>query len=389
MSKKSVDFLKNELNICEKYLNNKNAYDAVPKERDTNIPLCYKKLAIIYRFFSNESKTKKFFHHLTTIGFGLSTSRFDVEGLREEDKNNIRLLCSIGRGQLEKGIQFNLAQTDPQKATQLFEWAAENCYQSDEDIAAGIKYELYDEIAVGFLWRGYALLNLEKYEEAYELLKEVIPYFNKWKKSGGEVWQKVEYALPKALVPLCEYKLDPTPENLQKAQSSIEDYIKSLRDNKDKLEGYLYYFHLKETYPEVYSAEVAEIPAKKRPKKKKTVKKLDLPPSESDTEGSVVVFDIKGGYLDVFGTNNELEEYAEKVEELGEYPVLAGLMELYAMEAEEEPGPIIEECERLLASPDADSFLKEKTKILLQAALDAKSEGGTIMLYFDAEVYDC
>ena len=40
----------------------------------------------------------------------------------------------------------------------------------------------------------------------------------------------------------------------------------------------------------------------------------------------------------------------------------------------------------LLESPDADKFVKEKTKILLDAALDAKSEDGTIMLYFDAEV---
>ena len=199
------------------------------------------------------------------------------------------------------------------------------------------------------------------------------------------MWRKVEYALPKALVPLCEYKLDSTQEILQKVQSGIEDYINNLRDNKDKLEGYLYNFHLKETYPEIYSAEVAETSVKKSPNKK-TAKKLDLPSGESDTEGAVIVFDIKGGYLDVFGTNNELEEYVEKVEELGDYPVLANLMELYAMEREKEPEPIIEECEKLLGNPDADKFMKKKTKILLDAALDAKSEGGTIMLYFDAEV---
>lgn len=206
------------------------------------------------------------------------------------------------------------------------------------------------------------------------------------------MWRKVEYALPKALIPLCEYRLNPTPQNMQNAQTSIEDYIKSLRDKKDKLDGYLYYFHLKETNADVYDTEAAgtekNVPKSsvKSSKVKKPVKKLDLPPAEYDTEGSVIVFDIIGGYLIEFGTNNELEEYAKKVELLGGYPVLASLMELYAMEVEEDPEPIIEECERLLGSADLDVFLKEKTKIILDAALDAKSEGGTIMLYFDPEV---
>ena len=46
----------------------------------------------------------------------------------------------------------------------------------------------------------------------------------------------------------------------------------------------------------------------------------------------VMIFDIMGGYLDVFGTQNELEEYVEKVGKPGDYPVLAELMELYVME---------------------------------------------------------
>ncbi len=339
------------------------------------------RLAIMYKCLGEETKAKELFYYLAGINF--PESRF--WGLSEENKDDIDLLIQTGELLTINGIRFNLAQTNPQKATQLFEWAAENCHLPDEFIAAAIKFKNYDNIAAGHLWRGYALLNLGKYKEAYEFLIQVIPYLNKYKKLGIEMWRIFEYALAIALVPLCEYKLNPTQENLQEAQKGIEDSIKSLREYKFKLEGYLYYFHLKETFPEVYNAEIAETHAKKSPKKK-TIKKLDLPPGESDTEGSVIVFDIKGGYLDIFGTNNELEEYVERVEEMGEYPVLASLMEIYAMEGQEEPEPIIEECERLLASPDADKFVKQKTKILLDAALDAKSEGGTIMLYFDDEV---
>ena len=380
-TKKFLEYLKKTQVDCEKHLQLKNAFDAYPKTIESKNADCYENLAIIYKFWGDEEKSKWMFQYFTS--FRVPSLR--LEGLTDEEKTNIHNLIDEGIYQFRKGIYFNLAQTNPQKATQLFEWAAENCNLPDEYIADEIMAKNFDDIAVGHLWRGYALLNLGKYEEAHELLIQVIPYLNKYKKTG-EMWRKIEYVLPKALVPLCEYKIDPTPVNLQGAQNGIEDYIKGLREPKFKLEGYLYYFHLKEMFPEVYNTEIAETPVKKPPKKKKTIKKLDLPPGESDTEGSVIVFDIKGGYLDVFGTNNELEEYVEKVEELGEYPMLAGLMELYAMEGQEEPEPIIEECERLLASPDADDFLKQKTKILLDAAQDAKSEGGTIMLYFDDEV---
>ncbi|MDW7776701.1 MAG: hypothetical protein SCH39_10270 [Methanosarcinales archaeon] len=378
-----LNYLKETRCKHENYLKSKSAYDNYPEKIDDNILDGYENLAIIYEYFGNNSKSQKMYQHLTVFGYQMYTSRFAT--LSEQGKENQNLLTQHGKWQLKEAIAFNLAQIDPQKATQLFEWAAENCYLPQEYIAAAIKFKSYDDIAAGHLWRGYALLNLGKYEEAHDLLIQVIPYLNKYKKRGIEMWRIFEYALAKALVPLCEYKLDPTQENLQEAQKGIEDCIKSLREYKFKLEGYLYYFHLKEMFPEVYNAEIAEPPAKKS-SKKKTIKKLDLPPGESDTEGSVIVFDIKGGYLDVFGTNNELEEYVEKVEEQGEYPMLVGLMELYAMEGQEEPEPIIEECERLLASLDADDFLKQKTRILLAAAQDAKSEGGTIMLYFDDEV---
>ncbi len=359
---KFIDFLKSELINCEKNLKDTEAYDAVPEKRESKQTACYEKLAVIYKYKNEGEKSKKMFRHLTTFGSGVSTSRLDVVGLREEDKKDTRLLCSIGRGQLKKGICFNLANADPQKASQLFEWAAENCYQSDEDIAAGIKYRLYDEIAVGHLWRGYALLNIGKYEEAYELLIQVIPYLNKYKKSG-EMWRKVEYALPKALVPLCEYKLEPTHENLQKAKEGIEEYINGLRENKDKLEGYLYYFHLKETFADVYTSENAPEQVKTTSKTKKPTKKLDLPPTEYDTKGSVIVFDREGsGSLEVFGSNNEFEAYVEKVKSLGDFPALSSLMELYATEGLQEPEPLIEECEKLISRIDVESEVKEKAK---------------------------
>ncbi|KCZ72842.1 hypothetical protein ANME2D_01277 [Candidatus Methanoperedens nitroreducens] len=381
-NKKFIEFIKNEQNRCEIYLKEKGAYDKFPREVESKTARCYNNLAVIYKYWSDEQKSRKMFQYFTT--FRVPTSR--IEESTGKDKESTSSLVEEGIYQLRKGIYFNLAKTDPQKANQLFEWAAENCYQSDEDIAAGIKYRLYDEIAVGYLWRGYALLNLGRYEEAYEPLTQVIPYLNKYKKSG-EMWRKVEYALPKALVPLCEYKLEPTQENLQKAKAGIEEYIKSLRENRDKLEGYLYYFHLKEYFADVYTAEKAPLQAE-TPAKIKKPKKLDLPPGKYDTCGSVTIVNMDPDSLDEeFGTQNELEDYVEKVRNLGDFPVLSGLMELYAMENEQEPEPLVEECERLLSRPDIEPDMKEKTKRILKVAKDAHEAGFTVMLhYFEPEV---
>ena len=197
-------YLNNEKIKCEKYLQNKYVYDKFPETIDDEIIDCYEKLAVIYTYFDTEVKAKKMIQHLIAFGYQVYTSRFAT--LSEEGKKNNNLLVQQGKWQLREGLCFPLAHTDPQKATQLFEWAAENCLMPDEYIAGAIKYENYNHIAIGHLWRGYALLNLGNYDEAYDLLTQVVPYFNKYKKSGGEVWQKVEYALPKALIPLCEYK---------------------------------------------------------------------------------------------------------------------------------------------------------------------------------------
>ena len=337
------------------------------------------KLAVMYKCLGEEDKARNLFEYVTGINF--PPDRFWGD---EERKNDTYLLIQTGELLLMTGAILNLTKTNPQKANQLFEWAAENCFLPDEYIADETQAENYDDIAIGHLWRGYALLNLGRYEEAHELLIQVVPYLNRYKKLGIEMWRKVEYALPKALVPLCEYKLDPTQENLQKAHAGIEDYIKSLRDNKHKLEGYLYYFHLKEAFADVYGAEKAPNQTKV-PSPVKPSKKIELPPDEYDSAGSVIVFDMESGSLEVFGTQNELEEYVKKVDRLGDYPVLSGLMELYVTDGQQEPEPLIEECEKLLSDSDVDLDMKEKTGYVLNVAQDAKNEESTVMLYFDPE----
>jgi len=292
-----------------------------------------------------------------------------------------------GESQLERGIYLNLEGKDPQEADRLFEQTAENCRLTEDYIDGNIIYHNYDDIALGYLYRGYALLNLGRYAEAYGDLTKVVPYLDMMKKSGGEMWRTREYALSKALVQLCEYKLDHSQENLQKAKQGIEKYIKSLRKKGDKEIGQHYYDHLQKKFADVYSAEVAPEKGEGVPKIEKPAVKVELPPGEYGEEGSVIIFDREGsGSLEVFGSNNEFEAYVEKVKTLGNFPVLSNLMELYATEGLQEPEPLIEECERLLSRIDVEPEMKEKASLILIVARDAKEADSTVMLYFDPEV---
>jgi hypothetical protein len=184
-----------------------------------------------------------------------------------------------------------------------------------------------------------------------------------------------------ALMPLCEYKLEPNDENKQEADKGLEDFINGIKDNGEKHEALLYYYHLKESFPDVYNVplELADKMAKAKPSKK-----LELPSSQDDIRGKIVVFDREGsGSLEVFGTVNELEEYVVKVSDLGDYPTLSRLMEIYGLDEQQDPEPLIEESERLLAMPGIDPDVKTKTQYVLNVAEDAKRAGSTVMLYLD------
>ncbi len=91
----------------------------------TNIQLPHTNIWVMKR------KQSKLFNMLQH-GFLLSSSRFG--GLSKESQTDTKALIDTGQLQLREGIYYTLAKIDPQKAKQLFEWAAENCNQSDEDV---------------------------------------------------------------------------------------------------------------------------------------------------------------------------------------------------------------------------------------------------------------
>ena len=344
------------------------------------------KLATIYKYLGDKEKALKLLESITN--YEMPETRYNVIGITEEDKKDTHFLNNLGQNQIVRGIQFNLAHKYPENARQFFVWAAENCFIPESAFKEWTGIKQFDLIAVGYLWRGYALLMLGRYEEALELLKQVPLYFNKDKLRGGEVWQIYEPKLVKALLPLCEYELDSSEENRMKARKGLEDYIGLFREPKFKLEGYLYYYHLKEMFPDVYSEKLPEIkPINEtaRPMVEPVGKFVE--PERVDIKGTVFVSDSDRNNLWPFGTVNDLLRYVERVKSLGDYPLLSSLMDVYGVEetAGFEPGPLIEECEKLLSISD-DSWLRDLTESILKVAEKALHEGLGVILYLEPDV---
>jgi hypothetical protein len=294
--------------------------------------------------------------------------------ISEESKTDYRILPSVGQWLIENAIYFSFSHEYPQRARQLFEWAVENSTLPDDYIRGRIKVGCHNEVAVPHLWNGYALVGLERYQEALKYLVQVEPLFTSYKKSGGEIYEKIEYNLPKALVPLCEFKLTPTRQNLINAQKGIEEYIKSLREPRFKLDGYLYYFHLKDQFADVYTADPKdyqeELPALSKEKVN------EIPSSGSAEPQSVWIWDVVSATSgEEFGTDEELKTYVQTITHMGEFPVLSTLYDLYLQWDEFDAAELAEETRRLLAMKDLDPKIRKKTEILKEIAEYSAAKG--------------
>ncbi len=334
------------------------------------------KRAVIYKYLNEEGEAQRLFRRLVPMGYRLYSSRYGDQG--EKDKDNPSALVETGDVQISTAI-WNFFGGDPERAHQLFMWAAENTDLPPDYVRGMIGVKGYQEVAVGYLWHGYALVCLGRYGEALPLLTQVIPLFVQTRKMGVEVWQKVEYALPKALVPLCEFKLDPTADRLKAAQEGIETYLKSLKMYRDRLSGLLYYFHLKKQFADVYEADPASfIPPSGREAKQPIA--APVTGREKDPEGMIVLVltqldPPKVWTMGSFGCYAAFEAFTAYVSSLGGYPALEALMDTYTLEEQQEAAPFIEECERLLLLRDLDPKVRAVAEEILSALQTAVQEG--------------
>ena len=371
-------FLEEEKEKWEGFLKNEGIFEEYPVELNSAITRAYINLGKIYLCLHDIERAKWFLKYPTTIN--VPSSR--LEGISNKDDRD--LVFSYGEYALKKGIFFDLSNSDLKTADRMFLYASEDFVVPKADVDFWVKHRLYDHIAYGHLWRSYSLIRINRYHEALELLIQVVPYLDRYKKTGVEMWRTVEYALTKALIPLCEYKLDPTEENLASAKKGIEDFIKSLRGKRDKFEAYLYYFHLKEKFADVYEAESVPVAAKPAVKKPVEEKKVEFPVNDEES-GEIIVATYDVGFVDIFGTTSDLEKYCAQVKELGDFPNLSSLMEVYVTGSELEPEPLAKECERLLAMDGVNDWIRDRTELMRDTTEDAKETGAYVYLYFNSD----
>lgn len=383
LSEKFLVFLNEEKAEHEKKLKENGALYEYPKKMDPNINRAYKRLGRIYRCFDDYQRSIWCFKYF--IINNAPTSKHD--GLTDADIANASTVHESSIYLIEVAVYLNLSDTDPETANKLFGWAAENFVIPQKEFDFWTKQQYYDNIAVAHLWRGYSLLCLGEYKEAHELLVQVAPYLDRYKKTGVEMWRTVEYALTKAVVPLCEYKLEPSAENLERAKNGIEEFIKRLKENRDKLEAYLYYFHLKEKFADIYNADSPVCTSARPVKKKAKAKKLIKAPEEDEEKpGIITVTTFEGGYEESLGTNQELEKYCAEIEEMEDFPLLASVMEIYVMDSSIDPEFLEDECRRLLTRKDIEKWMRDMTLVLLEAAMDAIGTGHELSFYL--QIYD-
>lgn len=351
--------------------------DYLDKRLDDTNTHDYEKL-IIYLIFNDYETAENHINKALDLGYIIRSSKWG--GSSEDILNKRDLLAQTGELQINHAIYLRLLQENPEKVSQLFEWAAENCTLPEDYIHGCIKFKCHNEVAVPHLWHGYALLGLERYQEALEYLKQVEPLFIAYKKSGGEIYERLEFNLPKALIPLCEFKLNPTRQNLINAQNGIEEYIKSLREPRFKLDGYLYYFHLKDQFADVYSADPKDYPEEVATPVTEPVRKI--PASKSAEPQNVWIWDVVSATSgEEFGTDEELSMYAEYVKNRGGFPVLSSLMDLYLMWDEFDARELADEAGRLLAGGNLPPEIQQKTEIIKTLAeYSAKKGSGRLVL---------
>lgn len=332
----------------------------------------------IYLARDDIERAKEHAHIVLDVGSRIRSSRWG--GDAPDTSNLPTMLIYKGHLQIIHAIYLMLVQSDPQKVQQLFEWAAEDCTLQSTYIDGRINIGCHNEVAVPHLWHGYALVGLERYQEALTYLIQVEPIFADYKKSGGEIYQKIEYNLPKALIPLCEFKLNPTRQNLINAQNGIEEYIKSLREPRYKLWGSLYYFHLKDQFVNVYSANPKDYSDEAAAPVKEPVRKTSA--LKSGEPQNVWMWDVVSATSgEEFGTDNELMMYAEYVKNRGGFPVLSSLMDFYLMWDEFDARELADEAGRLLAGGNLPPEIQQKTEIIkTQAEYSAEKGSGRLVL---------
>jgi hypothetical protein len=389
-----VDYLTAQREIKEQFLRERQALSTAPPDYDPVIARCYDELAIICRLLGDMDTYRRLLDF--SIRYGSWHDKFHFS---EEPGEGRDLLPAVPRYPgisderfgcrlIDAGITLTLAQKDPAMSRLLFESA--NAHNTISPEYVGSRHDRYGliRIAHSHLWKGYALLCLQRFDEAETFLLQVAPIYRALKLQSTHdprLSAVIEMALTKALVPLCAFKRAPVRKNLVKAQRGLEEFIGALHDNLFRLRGYTYYFHLKEQFAEVYSADPARFPD--------SIPGMDIVPPkpvlvyverQNNWVGSVYIRDPaiirRREYL---CSNRDFWLFTAYCRALKTFPALASLVDVYTLGQCTDPRPVAAECDRLAALQGIDPQILRIAGRIGAYAREAEEQRSGILLDYD------
>lgn len=396
MQRPFVDYLTAQREIRERFLRERQALSTTPPEYDPVIAGCYDELAIICRLLGDMGAYQRLldlsirygswhekFHFSEEPGEGrdLLPAAPGYPGLSDE---SIRFGCRL----IDAGITLTLARKDPEKSRLLFASADAHCTVSPESVASRHDRYALVRIAFSYLWKGYALLCLQRFDEAENLLVQVAPIYRALKLQSThdpQLSAVIEMALTKALVPLCAFKRVPIRKNLIKAQNGLEEFIGVIHDNLYLLRGYTYYFHLKEQFADVYSANPARFPDSIPGMDIISPKPVLVHVERQNTwVGSVYIRDPaiirRREYL---CSNRDFRLFITYCRAFETFPALASLVDVYTFGQCTDPRPVVAECERLAAVQGIDPQILRIAGRIGAYAREAGEQHSSILLDYD------
>lgn len=383
------EYIDHQHKIKELYLHKVQADSIQNSEYNPVIAECYDDLAIICRYLGDLEAYHSYLDasicyskHLHYGGDVVSDTSSEIWTLPADEPG------SVGKVSLNTSIRLSLAGKFPEMAGKLLESVVSRCDISVEsNTLLNGRYSL-DKKAYAGLWKGYALVCLKRYEEACHHLHSVVPIYRALKVNSchdGDVNAVIEYALSKALVPLCAFMRNPVKQNLINAQTGLEEFPASIYDNFLRMRAYTYYYHIRDLFHDVYNRDPSDlptiIPGIIEPPPKPYLVRLA---KENNFSGSIYIRDpeilLRKEYL---CNNRDFRKFINYVSSLKDYPAVTSLIDIYTTGQCMDANPVASDCERLTALSGADPGILTIANRIGSYAREAASKGSVIVLDYD------
>lgn len=393
LSKEFLDFLDERVNKCNSVLPELLEKDPFDEETIFERQLYLKIIIAISLIRENRDQAVHYAEYY--VQSDDPTFSRNLEIMKRPRLPSVHLGASLAIEDIDYGICYYLLDPNHPLFLAHFKWAADFSYPRDDEVQSRIAWERNGDeggleiVARSDSWHAYCLVIFGRFKEAIPFLNEVVPFFKTALRNGGVIMDWIEYHLPLALLPLCEYQCEPTEENRADAQKGMDDFIGKLNDFQNKRDAFRYAFLLKDLYPGVYAPPAKAKRSKKDKKRENPVFQhpflpVDYPP-ENENLGGIIVEVSTVPRSNYVGKKSAFERLCKKIRDFDKYPVLGAANESFASQEILDPVPVIEECHAILNDQALNKEEEDSVRAILEIAMIAEELKSGVMFWFSED----